>query len=113
MLVLIQVSSIKTSFRGSRLVRRSFQRRRRRAMSGRACSRANCVFFEAQALAPQELPHRIMRDEYSACAKLRLQRVQRKMRGFLEPLLDEIAMRQENPFAMSAHLAGATEPVAR
>jgi hypothetical protein len=52
MLVLIHVSSINTRRAGSRRPCHDLQRWRRRAMSARACSRANSVFFEAQALAP-------------------------------------------------------------
>ena len=40
------------------------QRWRRRAMSARPCSRANNVFFEAQALAPQEHPDRVVRNHH-------------------------------------------------
>jgi hypothetical protein len=61
MLVLIQVSSMNTSRRGSRPSCQLRQWRRRRAMSARACSSANSVFFEAKALAPQEPPHRVVR----------------------------------------------------
>jgi hypothetical protein len=48
MLVLIQVSSMKTRRWGSRLACHDRQRRRRRATSARPCSRANSVFFESQ-----------------------------------------------------------------
>lgn len=45
MLVLIQVSSMKTRCWGSKLACHDRQRRRRRATSARACSRANSVFL--------------------------------------------------------------------
>ena len=54
MLVLIQVSSMNTRRRGSRSACHERQRRRLRAMSARACSRANSVFFKPQPLASQE-----------------------------------------------------------
>jgi hypothetical protein len=63
------------------------------------------VFFEAQSLAAQEVPYRVVPDRHPACGKLRLQSVQRKVRGLFEPLLNEIAMWQEQPLAVAAHLA--------
>ena len=53
-LVLIQVSSMKTRRCGSRLACHDRQRRRLRATSERPCSRANSVFFEPQPLPAQE-----------------------------------------------------------
>ena len=50
MLVLAQVSSMKTSRAGSSRPWCVFQRNRLRATSGRSCSVANSVFFEAHAL---------------------------------------------------------------
>jgi hypothetical protein len=105
MLVLIQVSSMKTSLLGSRLASRAFQRLGRRAISGRACSRANRVFFIAQAFAPRELPHRIVRDADTARGQFLFQSVQGEVRRFLEPLLDEIAMGQQHRLAVAAHFA--------
>src|SRR3546814_8525804 len=46
-----------------------FQRRRLRATSARACSTASSVFFEAQALAAQELPDRIVRHDDAPCGR--------------------------------------------
>src|SRR4051812_29850844 len=57
MLVLIQVSSIKTRREASILPWWVFQRTRLRATSGRSCSAARIVFFKAQAFGMNEGPH--------------------------------------------------------
>lgn len=62
-------------------------------------------FFEAQALAPQEHPDRIVRDHHPACGQLVLQPMQRQIRSLVDPLYDEGPMRLQNPLAVSAHLA--------
>lgn len=74
-------------------------------MSARACSRANSVFFEAQPLAPQELPDRIVGDRDPARGQLVLQPVQRQVRVLVDPLDDEGSVRLQNAFAMAAHLS--------
>jgi len=73
MLVRIQVSSMKTSRFGSKRFCQVFQRALRRAMSTRPCSRANSVFFKAQALAAHELPDGIVGDAHAAGGQLILQ----------------------------------------
>src|SRR6187200_1552741 len=59
------------------------QRCRRRAMSERACSRANSVFFEPQSLAPQEQPDRVVRDLHPAIRQFVLQTMKRQMWGLV------------------------------
>src|SRR5208283_4954172 len=98
MLVLIQVSSMKTSLAGSSLPCQDLQRWRRRATPSRACSRANRVFFEPQPLAPQEEPHGIVRNPYAARRQQVFQTMQRQMRGSIELLHDKGAMRLQNGF---------------
>src|SRR5229473_5917252 len=58
MLVLVQVSSMKTRRTGSIRLWRAVHCARRRATSGRSCSLASTVFFEAQLLGVDEVPHR-------------------------------------------------------
>ena len=60
MLVLIQVSSMKTSRPGSSPACQDRQRWRLRETSARACSRANSVFFEPQPFPAQEQPNRVV-----------------------------------------------------
>jgi len=105
MLVLIQVSSMKTRRWGSKLACHDRQRRRRRATSARAYSRANSVFFESQSFAPQERPDRIMRDLNPARSEFVLQLVKCQMRRLADPLFDESAMWFQHRLAVSAHLA--------
>ncbi len=97
MLVLIQVSSMKTSLFGSRLCCHLRQRWRRRVTSALACSRANIVFFEAQSLAAQETPDRIMRDGDPARRQFRLQPMQRQVGVLPDPLGDESAVAVPEP----------------
>src|ERR1700722_17614788 len=104
MVVLIQVSSMKTRRPGSRSACQDRQRRRLWTTSERACSLANSVFFEPQSLASQELPHRIVRDLDPACGQFSFQAMQRQMRCLAEPLHDERAVRLENTLAVSAPL---------
>lgn len=73
MLVLIQVSSMKTSRPGSSPACQDRQRWRLRETSARACSRANSVFFEPQPFPAQEQPDRVMRDLDPAGCQFRLQ----------------------------------------
>src|SRR5680860_1528040 len=103
MLVLIQVSSMKTSLRGSSCPMKPFQRRRLRATSARLCSMANSVFFEAEALALKEMPHRIVRDKNISCAQPTLQAMQRQMRRVFECTHDTITLGIKFALAVSAH----------
>jgi hypothetical protein len=58
LLVLVQVSSMKTRCRTSSVGFSAFQLSRAAAMSGRACSAATRDFFERQLEPPQRVPHR-------------------------------------------------------
>lgn len=55
----------------------AFQRRRLRATSGRSCSVANSVFFEAEPGISNRAPHRTVARHHAAFAQLRLQSTQR------------------------------------
>ncbi len=61
-------------------------------------------FFEAQSLAAQEPPDRIVRDDDPTRRQLRLQAMQRQVRILPRPLSDEGAVRFQNALAMAAHL---------
>src|SRR6202167_1297063 len=67
-------------------------------------------FFEAQAFPAHELPDRIVGNRHAANRQFVLQTVQRQMRGLLDPLDDEGAVRLQNPPTMPAHLAGRDAP---
>ena len=97
---------MKTRRRRSRLACHDRQRRRRRAMSERPCSRANSVFFEPKSFAAQEQPNRIVRDFDPAHSQFVLQGVECQMWRLAEPLHDERSMRIKHSLAVSAHLAG-------
>jgi len=75
-LVLAQVSSMKTRRLGSSLGWSLRHRARWRATSGRSCSAANKVFFEADIFLAQEAPQRIAGNDDAAFAQLRKQRMQ-------------------------------------
>src|SRR5882757_5712007 len=62
MLVLVQVSSMKTSREGSSRSWYLSHCPRLRATSGRSCSSASSVFFIGQALGMDELPYRTIVD---------------------------------------------------
>src|SRR5262245_63771639 len=62
MLVLAQVSSMKTRRVGSIRPWYFFHCARRRATSGRSCSLACRLFFEADALVLEEVPDRVVAD---------------------------------------------------
>src|SRR5215469_14683698 len=91
-LVLIQVSSMKTRCRGSRLACHERQRWRLCAMSERARSRASSVFFEPQPFASQKQPNRIVGDLDPSCGEFVLQGMQRQMRYLADPFLNEGTM---------------------
>src|SRR5215211_6698599 len=92
MLVLAQVSSMKTRRAGSIFDWCRFHQARRRAMSERSCSVANTVFFEADALAPKVSPERVARDHDAAFAQLRQQRVQGQIRLLGQPRQQPVAL---------------------
>ena len=106
MLVLIQVSSMKTRRFGSRLACHARQRRRRRAMSERACSSANSVFLKRSPSRRRNSQTALCETRTPRAASSSLSPYSRQVRGLLDPLQDKGAMRIKQWFAMSAHLAG-------
>src|SRR6185295_5393573 len=94
MLVLAHVSSMKTSRLGSMRAWYFFHQARRRAMSGRSCSLANTVFFEADPGRPQEPPEGVARHLDAALVQFAEQRMQGQIR-----LLGQ-SSQQPRPFAV-------------
>lgn len=93
MLVLAQVSSMKTSRRGSRRPWYFFHCARRRAISGRRCSLGRTVFFKAQSLGMDEVPDRSVVDLRAALGKLGLKAAQGNMLAPAEPLQKPCSVR--------------------
>jgi hypothetical protein len=67
-------------------------------------------FFEAQALAPQELPHRIVRDHDPTRGQFGLEAVQGQVRVLADTLGNEGPLRLKNPLSVSVHLARRNRP---
>src|SRR5277367_3247108 len=76
--VFTHVSSMKTRRLRSTLACRAFHRVLLRAMSGRVCSEATSVFFEAEPLGVGENPDRARVHLYASFAQLRHQAAQRE-----------------------------------
>src|SRR5271154_3177697 len=84
MLVFVHVSSMKTKRLGSILLWRSVHCTGRRATSGRSRSLATTVFFEAEPLGVNEIPHRAIVDLQAALSELDDQSAQSE-RPFPDP----------------------------
>src|SRR5271167_4666175 len=78
MLVLVQVSSMKTRRSGSIWFCRFIHCARRRATSGRSRSLATRLFFEAELCRVDEVPHRPIIDLEAALGELGYQPAQRE-----------------------------------
>jgi hypothetical protein len=105
MLVLIQVSSMKTSRRGSSPACQGSPALTPARDVGAGLLKSEQGFFEPQSLALHELPNRIVQDHDAACCQFVLQPVQRQVGRLSDPLHDEGAMRLKHPLAMPAYLA--------
>src|SRR5262245_61463604 len=80
MLVLVQVSSMKTRREGSMRGQYLSHCALRRATSGRSCSAAISVFFVTEPLGVDELPYRAVIDLHSALCQLTDKPAQGKIR---------------------------------
>src|ERR1700722_8800191 len=98
MLVLAQVSSMKTSRLGSIVAWRAFHCSRRLATSGRSCSEARRLFFERHAFMLEKMPKRVIADHQAAVSQLLEQSAQREIR-----LLDDP---RKNPIPFARHKVG-------
>src|ERR1700704_5786144 len=81
MLVEVPVSSMNTSRAGSRSGCAAIQAARAAATSGRSCSLACTIFFEADVFGGEEPPHRAIADRLAARGKLRADLFQRRGGG--------------------------------
>src|SRR6185503_15194111 len=107
MLVLVQVSSMKTRRSASNLRRRRFQRARRLATSGRSCSAAcRLFFFETQSLVLEKVPDREGTDLYAACDELLPQRLDRQVRFLRQTAQHKDAVRRQRIGPVSPELPG-------
>ncbi len=103
MLVLAQVSSMKTRRTGSSLPWCVFQRARLRATSGRSCSVANRVFFEADARIVHDAPHRAVARHHPAIAQLHHHGPQRQIRNRCKSRQQPISLRRQRPRLPPTH----------
>jgi hypothetical protein len=105
MLVLIQVSSMKTSRRGSSPACQGSPALTPARDVGAGLLKSEQGFFEPQSLALHELPNRIVQDHDAACCQFVLQPVQRQVGRLSDPLHDEGAM-QRSGYPMLASSPG-------
>src|SRR5262245_52046266 len=110
MLVLIQVSSMKTSRAGSRWRLARSHLARLFTTSGRSCSVANSVFFERLAFAAQEAPNSIVRGHDAALGQQVFQAMQRQMRHLLDLRENKATMRRQAARLVAAKLGWRRAP---
>src|SRR4051812_45772544 len=106
MLVVVPVSSRKTSRAGSRSGCAAIHRARAAATSGRSCSLACTIFFEADALGGEEPPHRAVADRLAASGKLGADLLQRQVGNRGDPLQQPIPIRLQARAVIAAHRLG-------
>jgi len=104
MFVDAQVSSMKTSFRGSRVGWFSRHAARAAATSGRFCSAAQSVFFIADPQALQKPTDRRLPDLDASLAQRLLQFEQGRARRLLDELTHESLMRGELRLPVAAEI---------
>src|SRR5229473_1922193 len=110
MLVLVQVSSMKTRRTGSIRLWRAVHCARRRATSGRSCSLASTVFFEAHLLGMDEVPYRPVIDCEAAPGQLAHQPAQGKIPRADPPAQPNLMLAPDRLRLVPAHLAGRHAP---
>jgi hypothetical protein len=106
MFVLVQVSSTKTRRRGSMRPCRAFHCSRLRATSGRSCSLAHRLFFEAEASLPDEVPQRVIAGADAAPVEFGQQRAQRQVRLPSDPGQDPVPVLRQGQRPLAAHRLG-------
>src|SRR5262245_2910042 len=106
MLVLAQVSSMNTRREGSSRPWYFFHCARRRATSGRSCSLACTLFFEADAFVLKEVPHRVATHLETALGQFSRQCPQRDVRLIGHSCQQPFALPGNRIGAPPAHLAG-------
>src|SRR5436190_2235147 len=105
MLVLVQVSSMKTRRAGSTRSWYLIHCARRRATSGRSRSPAATLFFEAQLLGVHKLPDRAVIDLQPALSQLGHQAAEREVATPGPPQDPQPMLAGNRPRSVTAHLA--------
>src|SRR3546814_18167336 len=103
MLVFAQVSSMKTKRLGSMLAWRARHLQRRLATSGRSCSAAKAVFFEAEPLGVEEIPHRLPAHLDTPPCQLATPFLDLAVRPFRHPRLTLPPVRPPPPRPLTPH----------
>src|SRR5277367_5483574 len=116
MLVLAQVSSMKTRREGSSRPWYFLHCARRLATSGRSCSLACRLFFEADPLVLEEVPDRVVADLDPALRQLPKQPPQGHVRLLAQPPQQPVAFPRQRIGSVATHrlrrhAAGRTEPL--
>src|SRR6266545_4708738 len=99
----VPVSSMNTSRAGSRAGCSSFQAARASATSGRSCSLACTIFFEADALGSKEPPYRSIPDMLAPLGKLGADLLQRQVGHRGDPLQEPDPLVFQSRFVIAAH----------
>src|SRR6202045_2298029 len=102
-LVFAHVSSMKTRRLGSRRNWIFFHKVRRRATSGRSCSPAKSVFFEADPLAAQKTPQSVAGHGDAALAQFGKKRMQRQIRLFGKTAEKKVPLTFQKIRPLAAH----------
>jgi hypothetical protein len=102
MFVLAEVSSRKTSRSGANLPWYFFQNRRLWATSGRSCSAADSVFFEAEPSVVDHLPDRDLAGDNAAFAQFNRQGAHRQLLLLLKPAKNPSLMRRQRARLLAA-----------
>ena len=106
MLVEVPVSSIKTSREGSSIGWAARQAARAAATSGRSCSLACTIFFEADPLGGKETPHRPVADMDAASGKRRPDLLQGQIGRRRDQRQQPLAFLSQTRAAIASHRPG-------
>src|SRR6266446_3254899 len=102
----VPVSSINTSRVGSRAGWSSFHAARAAATSGRSCSLACTIFFEADPLGGEQPPHRPVPDMDAALGKLGPDLLQRQIRNRRDPPQQPVPLILQARVVIATHRLG-------
>src|SRR6185436_6883571 len=106
MAVEVPVSSMNTSRRGSSPGCSAFHASRAAATSGRSCSLACTIFFEADAFGGKEPPYRAVADMLAAGGKLGPDLLQRQIGKRGDPLQQPVSFLLQPRAVVAAHRLG-------
>src|SRR5690348_12465368 len=110
MVVEVPVSSMKTSRAGSRAGCSACHAARAAATSGRSCSLACTIFFEADALGGKEPPHRSVADMLAAGGELGADLLECQVGSRGDPLKQPSPLRFQSGAAIATHRLGHKPP---